>query len=207
MKNRKFSDSLQKKYQAYNKDMKGIVTGELVYDLDNFSEESRGPFLANKPHRQTEKRTIMSNSVFSKKPKEVPKPKTHSSASKQSSYGDKFSNWMKNIYRQTKTSFISKRSVNLKKEGFFRVNKSPISECSMILNKSFENPSVVANPDISHAYLNDHENENRVFQLNRQMARAFQSVTWFTYRDHIEQNLGRTSLTSDAGWGCMVRTG
>jgi hypothetical protein len=36
---------------------------------------------------------------------------------------------------------------------------------------------------------------------------AFESITWFTYRAGIEQSLHGSNKTSDAGWGCMLRTG
>ena len=32
-------------------------------------------------------------------------------------------------------------------------------------------------------------------------------ITWFTYRDGMEQPLCDTNIRSDAGWGCMLRTG
>lgn len=35
----------------------------------------------------------------------------------------------------------------------------------------------------------------------------FQSITWFSYRRRIERPLLGSDLYSDAGWGCMLRTG
>ena len=34
----------------------------------------------------------------------------------------------------------------------------------------------------------------------------FSSIIWFTYRSHFPP-LGNTLLTTDMGWGCMIRTG
>ena len=49
--------------------------------------------------------------------------------------------------------------------------------------------------------------EEGVRELNRQFSISFQGITWFTYRNNIEQNLIGSALRSDAGWGCMLRTG
>lgn len=43
--------------------------------------------------------------------------------------------------------------------------------------------------------------------LNNRFSRLFQSITWFTYRDNLEIGLEGTNIKSDAGWGCMLRTG
>ena len=39
------------------------------------------------------------------------------------------------------------------------------------------------------------------------LKQQFEAITWFTYRDCLEQPLNNSSLRSDQGWGCMVRTG
>lgn len=43
--------------------------------------------------------------------------------------------------------------------------------------------------------------------LNRKFAIAFRSITWFTYRDNLEFGIAGSKEKSDAGWGCMIRTG
>jgi len=43
--------------------------------------------------------------------------------------------------------------------------------------------------------------------LNNKFIEAFKSICWFTYRDNLENALVGSSLKSDAGWGCMLRTG
>lgn len=45
----------------------------------------------------------------------------------------------------------------------------------------------------------DKDNRKQAFQL-------YQSVIWFTYRDNINFD-GFPSVTSDVGWGCMLRVG
>ena len=35
----------------------------------------------------------------------------------------------------------------------------------------------------------------------------FNTVTWITYRSEFESPLPGSPLRSDAGWGCMLRTG
>ena len=59
-----------------------------------------------------------------------------------------------------------------------------------------------------------HEGVSRPAQLSRMRARL-RGVTWFTYRKGFApidavpggSGRGRKALTSDTGWGCMVRTG
>lgn len=36
---------------------------------------------------------------------------------------------------------------------------------------------------------------------------SFHTINWFTYRNEIEKPLIGSHYTSDAGWGCMIRTG
>jgi cysteine protease ATG4 len=43
--------------------------------------------------------------------------------------------------------------------------------------------------------------------LNDRFAAAFESITWFSYRDNLEAPLVGSSHRSDTGWGCMLRTG
>ena len=43
--------------------------------------------------------------------------------------------------------------------------------------------------------------------LNKKFSLSFQSVTWFSYRDNLEQPLIDSKIKSDKGWGCMLRTG
>lgn len=44
-------------------------------------------------------------------------------------------------------------------------------------------------------------------RTNQEFQQTFQGITWFTYREAIEKPLVGTQITSDAGWGCMLRTG
>ena len=41
----------------------------------------------------------------------------------------------------------------------------------------------------------------------QQIMSQFETITWFTYRRTLEQSLPSSKLTSDSGWGCMLRTG
>ena len=43
--------------------------------------------------------------------------------------------------------------------------------------------------------------------ISTEIQENFQSLTWFTYRRGIEKPLKSSEETSDAGWGCMLRTG
>jgi cysteine protease ATG4 len=36
---------------------------------------------------------------------------------------------------------------------------------------------------------------------------ALKRVTWLTYRSDLEYEIMHSRYTSDAGWGCMLRTG
>jgi len=49
--------------------------------------------------------------------------------------------------------------------------------------------------------------KSEVQWLNNKFGEAYKSIGWFTYRDNIESSLVGSSLKSDAGWGCMLRTG
>lgn len=46
--------------------------------------------------------------------------------------------------------------------------------------------------------------------INRQISEQLEKVPWFCYRknfDRISTDLQDYQLTSDAGWGCMIRVG
>ena len=44
-------------------------------------------------------------------------------------------------------------------------------------------------------------------KISDEIQELFHSITWFTYRRGIERPLKNSQETSDAGWGCMLRTG
>jgi len=50
------------------------------------------------------------------------------------------------------------------------------------------------------------EDEEERFRLQERLFEAFYSITWFTYRMGFPK-LAQSALTTDAGWGCMIRTG
>jgi cysteine protease ATG4 len=41
----------------------------------------------------------------------------------------------------------------------------------------------------------------------REIQQAFNDIVWFTYRRNFSANLASSTFKSDAGWGCMLRTG
>ena len=43
--------------------------------------------------------------------------------------------------------------------------------------------------------------------LNKNFSSQFMGITWFTYRDGLEETLASSNINSDGGWGCMLRTG
>ena len=42
--------------------------------------------------------------------------------------------------------------------------------------------------------------------LEQSILTTTQSITWFSYRSNMPR-IGQTYLTSDLGWGCMIRCG
>lgn len=44
-------------------------------------------------------------------------------------------------------------------------------------------------------------------QLVEEITSRNSMITWFTYRKGFTKGLCNTKITSDAGWGCMIRTG
>jgi hypothetical protein len=59
-------------------------------------------------------------------------------------------------------------------------------------------------------YYISHSNWGYVDKLNEQFRQQFEGITHFTYRQGFEQALEARKgkiLHSDAGWGCVIRTG
>lgn len=46
-----------------------------------------------------------------------------------------------------------------------------------------------------------------VNKIVNEIQEAFESITWFTYRANFDKPLYGSTKISDAGWGCMLRTG
>ena len=54
------------------------------------------------------------------------------------------------------------------------------------------------------------QKQTKLYSLDKisdEIQDRFYSITWFTYRRGIEKPLKSSQETSDAGWGCMLRTG
>lgn len=49
------------------------------------------------------------------------------------------------------------------------------------------------------------DKEEKMF-IQTKLFDRFYSITWFTYRSHFNK-LANSTLQSDSGWGCMLRTG
>ena len=73
-----------------------------------------------------------------------------------------------------------------------------------ILREKFH-PSNVKRSSKIHFSEENHMRE--LSQIVEQIQEAFQSITWLTYRCNLEMPLYKSNKTSDAGWGCMLRTG
>jgi cysteine protease ATG4 len=43
--------------------------------------------------------------------------------------------------------------------------------------------------------------------FNQEFMEAVKKILWFTYRSQFGQAIEGTPYMSDAGWGCMIRTG
>ena len=43
--------------------------------------------------------------------------------------------------------------------------------------------------------------------INSKLKEDFESITWLTYRSELEYPILNSTYYSDAGWGCMLRTG
>ena len=82
-------------------------------------------------------------------------------------------------------------TVNLDKDPVFKAVKA--DESRQLFSQVFRNPSGAS--------------EEELAQLNKSFSSVFQGITWFTYRDAIQEPLVDSSIRSDAGWGCMLRTG
>lgn len=48
--------------------------------------------------------------------------------------------------------------------------------------------------------------KTEVIAIKTPIFEKFYTITWFTYRSGFHK-LAHSSLSSDAGWGCMLRTG
>ena len=69
-------------------------------------------------------------------------------------------------------------------------------EENILINNIFfllDQPEVIVKP------------EHQILSLD-QFFEDFSSLIWLTYRKHFTQ-LANSNLTSDGGWGCMLRTG
>ena len=104
----------------------------------------------------------------------------------------KFKHMMYNTYKGAMQNFHSKQSIKLSENGFFK----PVSkqdQYSLLLHEVYINRAGSKEEDVA--------------LLNRKFAIAFRSITWFTYRDSLEFGIAGSKEKSDAGWGCMIRTG
>jgi hypothetical protein len=55
--------------------------------------------------------------------------------------------------------------------------------------------------------INDPSNENERQEGKEKIMKALHNITWITYRSFLERPLLNSTYKSDAGWGCMIRTG
>lgn len=120
--------------------------------------------------------------------------KSQRDRSKKSGMGEKLKHWAYNYVKTAQANFNSKTILKLNEQPFFKpVTAETGDQRSQILHERYIN-RYDARPE-----------QLRV--LNDRFSRAFQSITWFTYRDNIEIPLQGSNLKSDSGWGCMLRTG
>ena len=106
--------------------------------------------------------------------------------------GDRLKHWVYNTVKTTQSNYNSKSSFKLQSEAFFKPRTRAHQQSTLLHSKYINRTNCP---------------KNHVKYLNDKFSMDFQSITWFTYRDHLEMNLQGSSLKSDSGWGCMLRTG
>lgn len=113
---------------------------------------------------------------------------------------DKLKHWMYNSVKNAQSALNSKTNISLDTDEFFKPkvgqkgNKGgSTSQQTLLLHERYINSTGSRALELK--------------ALNDRFAAAFESITWFSYRDNLEAPLLGTSHRSDTGWGCMLRTG
>jgi hypothetical protein len=97
------------------------------------------------------------------------------------------------------------RSLNsINENSYFFSSQKQKKPVAYVLNEKFNPASVRTSRHFQQ------EADNHMHYINKvvnEIHEAFESITWFTYRANFDKPLHGSNKTSDAGWGCMLRTG
>lgn len=96
------------------------------------------------------------------------------------------------------------RSLNSINDSNFMSGERQQKPVAYVLNEKFTPINVRAS---RHFNTEQESHAQYVNKVVNEIEEAFESVTWFTYRAAINHPLHKSKMTSDAGWGCMLRTG
>lgn len=98
---------------------------------------------------------------------------------------------------------LAKSLNSINETSYFFSSEKQQKPVAYILNEKF-------NPNNVRASRHRDAKDDHMQYINKivnQIQESFEAITWFTYRANIVRPLYGSNKTSDAGWGCMLRTG
>lgn len=99
---------------------------------------------------------------------------------------------------------LAKSLNSINEQSYFFSSEGNQKPVAFVLNEKFTPTNVRS----SRHYTQEADNHmHYVNKVVNEIQESFESITWFTYRGNLEKPLCGSKKTSDAGWGCMLRTG